>query len=394
MALNPNDIYAENTPAPVTGFDEKTFTLAAPPTERRRVKIPPELRKQKPAYLFESSPLRRLFARLQQDPEFLRSTIQLLFVLLCIWIGFEFHLFVKWGMSGGEASYVERPPGVGGFLPISSLMGLLHWIYTGAMNSVHPSGVYIFIAIVGIGLLFKKAFCSWMCPIGTLSESLWMLGKKIFGRNAAVPRWLDYPLRSLKYLILGYFIWAIFGMSAQTLEAFLYSPYNRVADIKMYLFFADISRFALIVLLILIAGSIVIKNFWCRYLCPYGALLGSLSWLSPLKITRNKTTCIDCELCTRACPSAINVHTAVRVHSDECMACMSCVQACPVRDTLELRTAVTGTRVPPAVFAALTVGLFVAVTGLAMLTGHWKNDIQKDEYLRHFENIHRPLYDH
>lgn len=357
-------------------------------------KIPSELRKKKIDFSSEPNLIKRFIWRLKEDHQFLRSTVQLAFVLLCIWIGFEFHLFMKWGMSGGESAFVERPPGVDGFLPIASLMGLLHWLYTGTVNTIHPAGVFIFIAIIGIGLLFKKSFCSWMCPVGTLSESLWMFGQKVFGRNITVPRWLDYPLRSLKYLILAYFVWAIFGMSAQVLEAFLYSPYNRVSDIKMYLFFADISNFALTVILILMVGSVIIKNFWCRYLCPYGALLGSLSWLSPVKITRNTSTCIDCELCTIACPSNVKVHKANKVHSDECMACMSCVQACPVKDCLEMRTTVTSTRVPNIVFASLIMGLFVAITGLAMLTGTWQNEIPKDEYKYHFENIHRPMYDH
>jgi NAD-dependent dihydropyrimidine dehydrogenase PreA subunit len=357
-------------------------------------RVPPELRRGKIQFKKESNLFKRFLWRLREDPQFLRSTVQLAFVLLCIWIGFEFHLFMKWGMSGGESGYIERPPGVDGFLPIASLMGLLHWLYTGTINTVHPAGIFIFVAIVGIGLLLKKAFCSWMCPVGTLSESLWMLGQKLFGKNVTVPRWLDYPLRSLKYLILGFFVWTIFGMSARVLEMFLYSPYNRVSDIKMYLFFADISNFALAVLLILVLGSIVIKNFWCRYLCPYGALLGSLSWLSPIKITRNESNCIDCELCTRVCPANIKVHEATRVHSDECMACLNCVQICPVKQTLELKTTITGTRIPNIVFASLLVGLFVAITGLAMLSGNWQNNIEKDEYLHHFENIHSPAYDH
>lgn len=385
--------FIESSPLVFEIKNNRVHTIPEQPA-RRVKKIPPELRKKKIDFSSEPNLIKRFFWRLKEDQHFLRSTVQLGFVLLCIWIGYEFHLFVRWGMSGGEASFVERPPGVGGFLPIASLMGLLHWIYTGTLNTIQPSGVFIFIAIVLIGLLFKKAFCSWMCPIGTLSESLWMLGQKLFGRNVTVPRWLDYPLRSLKYLILFYFLWAIFGMSAQALEAFLYSPYLRVSDIKMYLFFADISTFALTVILILIVGSIIIKNFWCRFLCPYGALLGALSWLSPVKVTRNKSTCIDCELCTRACPSNVKVHKANKVHSDECMACMSCVQVCPVKDCLEMRTAATDTRVPNIVFASLIVGLFIAITGLAMLTGKWQNEISTEEYLHHFENIHRPLYDH
>lgn len=390
--MNTNQ-FTESSPVVFEIKNNRIHTFPEKPAPRVK-KIPPELRKKKIDFSSEQNLIKRFLWRLKEDHQFIRSTVQLAFVLLCIWIGFEFHLFMKWGMSGGEATFVGRPPGVDGFLPIASFMGLLHWLYTGTVNTIHPAGVFIFIAIVGIGLLFKKAFCSWMCPIGTLSESLWMLGEKLFGRNITVPRWLDYPLRSLKYLILFYFLWAIFGMSVQVLEAFLYSPYARVSDIKMYLFFADISNFALTVILILIIGSVVIKNFWCRFLCPYGALLGALSWLSPVKITRNKSTCIDCELCTIACPSNVKVHKVNKVHSDECMACMSCVQACPVKNCLEMKTTVTNTRVPNIVFASIIVGLFVAITGMAMLMGTWQNEISPEEYLHHFENINAPMYDH
>jgi polyferredoxin len=297
-------------------------------------------------------------------------------------------------MSGGLESFVPRPPGVEGFLPISAMMSLSYWIQTGIINGIHPSGLFIFIAIVAVSLLLKKAFCSWLCPIGTLSESLWMLGKKLFKRNITVPRWLDYPLRLLKYFLFGYFAWSISQMDISSLAKFIHSPYNKVADIKMYLFFAEISTFAVWTIVILMVLSIIIKNFWCRFLCPYGALLGMISWLSPLKITRNKTTCIDCELCTKACPSSINVHSAGRVWSDECMGCLECVQVCPVKDTLDVRISAKSKPMPTWVFGTLVAGVFVAVTGLAMLTGNWQNKITKEEYQQRFQQLDSPIYQH
>jgi len=162
----------------------------------------------------------------------------------------------------------------------------------------------------------------------------------------------------------------------------------------MYLFFAHISTFALTTILILAALSMVVKNFWCRYLCPYGALLGGISLLSPLKITRKPATCIDCELCTKACPSSINVHSASRVWSDECTACYSCVEACPVKNTLGVSASRSGKEIPSRIFAALVVGVFIAIVGFAMLAGHWHSSISKDEYVKRFQNIDSPLYQH
>ncbi len=357
-------------------------------------KLSPELRRQKINFSRIPRFSSRITARLKFDSQFLRTLVQVAFLLVCVWIGIEFHYFVKWGMSRGAASFVERPPGVEGFLPISALISLKYWVETGIVNAVHPSGLFIFLAVVGGSILVKKSFCSWFCPVGTLSESLWMLGQKIFKKNLPLPRWLDYPLRSLKYLLLLFFGAAVWAMDSDSLGAFIKSPYNKLADVKMYMFFAEITTGAIVTLLVLMGLSVLIKNFWCRYLCPYGALLGIVSFLSPLKIRRKAATCIDCELCTKACPSLIQVHAVKTVWSDECTSCMQCVDVCPVKNTLEMRAPAMTRGVPSWVLACLIAGVFIAVTGTGMMTGHWRNAIGRDEYLMRFPRIDSPMYQH
>ncbi len=357
-------------------------------------KIPAGLRKRPPAYKSESRLIRRFYLRLRNDSQYLRTVVQLLFALLCVWIGIEFHLFVQWGQSGGRESFVSRPPGLEGFLPISGLISLDYWLRTGIINTIHPAALFILLAVVLLSIAAKKAFCGWLCPVGTLSESLWQLGAKLFGRNLELPRWLDYPLRSLKYLLLVFFGYSIWAMDVPALANFINSPYNKVADVKMYLFFAGISSLALWVITALIVLSVFIRNFWCRYLCPYGALLGIVGWLSPLKVTRTPSTCTDCGLCTKACPAEIAVHRVSRVRSDECTSCLACVQACPVADTLEVRTHSRGARIPGWAVGCLVVALFMAVTGLAMVSGRWQNTIPPKEYLQRFQNIESPVYQH
>ncbi len=201
-----------------------------------------------------------------------RFIIQVLFALLCIWIGIEFYFFINYLESGGAAAYTERPPGVDGFLPISSLMSFYLFLATGQIHSAHPAGFFIFFAIILVSLVFGKAFCSWLCPIGFLSELIADFGEKIFKRRIKVPKWLDYPLRSLKYFLLGFLFYAVFIiMSEVALKAFLDSPYNLVSDIKMYYFFANISQFSLIVIGVLFVMSICYQEFlvpllvslWC-----------------------------------------------------------------------------------------------------------------------------------
>lgn len=336
----------------------------------------------------------KILLRIHEDSQFLRSIIQYSFILLCIWIGIEFYLFVTWGQSAGMSTFYHRPPGVEGFLPISALISLDYWLRSGIINTIHPSGSFILLAIIVVSLFLKKAFCSWLCPIGTISESLWIAGKKIFGRNFNIPRLLDYPLRALKYLLLFFFVVSVGMMNVDTLKNFIYSPYNKVADVKMYLFFAHISMLALVIILLLGLLSVFIKNFWCRYLCPYGALLGIISVLSPMKITRKPNSCIDYELCTKACPSSINVHSAIRVWSNECTGCYSCVEACPVKNTLVISTSRNGNEISSKIIGILLVMIFTAIIGLAMLTGYWHNSITKEEYIKRIQNIESPLYQH
>ncbi|HET9317865.1 MAG TPA: 4Fe-4S binding protein, partial [Vicinamibacteria bacterium] len=297
-----------------------------------------------------------------------------------VWIGYDFVRWVR-GLEAGQAM-AARPPGVEGFLPIAALMSLRHLWSAAEVHPVHPAGLVILLAIVATGVLLKKAFCSWLCPVGTIAEMLAAVGLKAFGRRLRLPRVLDVPLRGLKYLLLLFFVHAIFvTMSPGAIAAFLDAPYNRMADVKMLYFFERLSPLALKVLAGLVVLSMVVPYAWCRYLCPYGALLGALSLLSPLKVTRHAPSCIDCNLCTKACPSHLPVARLARVSSDECFGCLSCVAACPVTRALRVETpAPWRTAVRPAAFAAVVVGLFVGGILLARATGHWRNPITNEEY--------------
>ncbi len=266
-------------------------------------------------------------------------------------------------------------------MPISALISLKYWLLTGVFNKVHPAGLILLLIIIVTGLFLKRGFCSWVCPAGLASEYLAKVHGLLFRKLLTLPRWLDYPLRGLKYLILLFFLWSIMvQMNVVYLERFIYSTYNKAADIKMLKFFTQISMTTLLVLAGLVVLSILIRSFWCRYLCPYGALLGALSWLSPLKIRRNQDTCINCQKCTKVCPVQILVHKETSVLSDECNACLQCVDACPVSDTLYLSVGRSKGRMSGWTYAVIIVLVFLLGTTLARLTGFWQNNISVNEY--------------
>jgi len=325
-----------------------------------------------------------------------RFWAQVFSLAIICWIGYEFYVFVT-AMESGEplSGAVYRPPGVEGFLPISALISLRDWWYTGVLNSIHPSSVIIFLVIVASAFFLKKSFCSWVCPVGFISEMVGNIGDAILKRRLKLPKILDYPLRSLKYLLLLFFVWAVFiSMSPEQISAFVASPYNKVADVKMLQFFTQIDSFGLWTIIVLFALSIVLRGFWCRYLCPYGALLGLFSLAGPARIRRNVDACIDCGKCAKACPSFIKVDQVKQVVSDECSGCVDCVDVCPAKGALELSYAGRKSPISKKVWVWAAVLLFWGSLVIFKLTGPWDNSITQEEYKYHIEHMDGPGYTH
>jgi len=326
-------------------------------------------------------PRKKLIKRASPDrSQRVRRSIQLAFLFLNFWIGAQFYLFVGYYESGGSAMRVKRPAGVEGWLPIASLMNLKVLVETGALPRVHPAGTFLLIAFLAASLIFRKSFCGWLCPVGTISEYLGRLGRKIFGRTFHLPRALDLALRSLKYILMALFLYAVGSMSA-AIHDFLDSPYGIVDDVKMLNFFRDLGLFGGSVLAAIAIGSILIQNFWCRYLCPYGALMGLVSLVSPSRIRREATLCIDCAKCAKACPSALPVDRLITIRSTECITCLQCVAACPAEGALFL-SALRKKRVPAWAVAAAIATMFLCSYGAARATGHWDTNLPDSVYFR------------
>jgi polyferredoxin len=329
---------------------------------------------------------KKLIRRTDKDySQSLRRGYQVLFLLLNVWLGAQFYLWVRHFETAGQSPYVNRPPGVEGWLPIAGMMNLKYFLVTGRVPVLHPAAMFLLVTFLSIAFLFRKAFCSWLCPVGTISEYLWRLGRTVFRRNFHVPRWVDIPLRGLKYLLLGFFVWAVSSMSANAIAAFMQSPYGIVADVKMLNFFRFIGETGLIVLGVLVVASVFVQNFWCRYLCPYGALLGLTSLFSPLRIRRNEETCIDCAKCAKACPSALPVDKLVTIKSAECTGCLECVAVCPAEGALRISlpqviAAPKTGRMPAWAFAAGVAALFFGIVGFAKTAGYWRSDIPQAVY--------------
>lgn len=307
-----------------------------------------------------------------------RKAVQFGFALSALLTGFQFFHFLATAAAPALPA-VPRPEAVEAWLPISSLMSLVLLLKTGVASPVHPAGLVLFSLILVLSACLRRGFCSWVCPLGTASELLHGAGRRLFSRNLRMPPVADVALRAVKFAVLAFFAVVICRMSAEELLGFIEGPYNRLCDRQMALFFARASGVTFVVLAALAALSVLFKNFVCRYLCPYGALLGLASLLSPAAVRRTASRCTQCGACSKACASGIDVPRRTTVRSPECTACLECVQACPHPEALRFGAA-RGSRVTPLLYAGILCAAFILVPQLFRAFGYWTSDTPASYY--------------
>ena len=263
---------------------------------------------------------------------------------------------------------VSKPYGVEGFLPISALLGFKQLVMTGAYDKVHAAGLTIFLAIVAVSFLFKKSFCSHICPVGFVSEQVTKVGKRW-----RIPVYI--PIWFIKYFLLAFFVYIVVTMPVQAVRSFIFSPYNVVSDYKMLALFMPPSLTTVIVITVLLLLTLLFRNFWCKNLCPYGALLGVISVFSPLKVKRDVNLCINCLKCSDICPASLRVHKQRVIHDPDCIGCHDCINVCPVEGCLAT-TALSYKRH----FPLLIVGFYMLYVGISMLGGLWESVVTNRDY--------------
>jgi polyferredoxin len=314
-------------------------------------------------------------------PHRLRLAVQSAFTLLSLYAGYRFILFLNWA-SGHSDAFVPKPGAVEGFLPISALLGFRRLFSSGFWDRAHPAGLTIFLAALVMAFLFRKGFCGYICPVGFVSGLLERVGRRL-GMARIPPRGLDLCLHSLKYLGMGGFVFAVFSMGPRSLESFLRSPFNMTSDARMLDFFLHPSGMALAVLAALALLSVIVRNFWCRYLCPYGALLGLFAWFGPVRVKRDQDACVHCGKCSASCPAGIQVEKKDAVLSPECIGCGQCVGACPVEGCLGFRA--LGQRIPWQTVAVGAVLVLLIARIWAGYAGVWDNPLPPDMLKRVYQ---------
>lgn len=317
---------------------------------------------------------------------------------------------LQWGVLAALAAFLlipgKDPANPEAYCPMGGLQALTTFFVRGSLPcSMSMVQIVMGIVLAAAVVLFSKLFCGYLCPLGTVQDLLMKFRNTIGWRGIVVKNGTvaDKVLRVIKYVLL---FW-IFYSTATASELFCKNldPYYAVAtgfkgEITLWM--------SLISVAAVILCGFMVNMFWCKYLCPLGAISNSLKFwvwivvlaaayyllgtigvnvpwwallaafcvvgylleilcgkprLQVLHIMKNDSKCTHCGLCTKACPYGIDVAgcRAGAVKAVDCTLCGECTAVCPV-DAIHTGVCVKGGRnvwnvLAPAVIALVLMGI-------------------------------------
>jgi polyferredoxin len=202
----------------------------------------------------------------------------------------------------------------------------------------------LFIALLVLTVLARKAFCGWVCPAGALFEWEARLTRRLLRRRNfsgvwPVPPRIDRALKiGLRLAVLVVVLAATWKTGELVFRG--YDPYYIAFSANGH----DVRAWSYAVLGGLLLLGLAMPMAWCKYLCPLGAAIWPLSISGRLRLTRQDHHCTGCGACDRACPQDLSVSTVREVCSGECTLCLECTAACPTPQALELTWSGVGSK--------------------------------------------------
>lgn len=218
------------------------------------------------------------------------------------------------------------------------------------------------LATIPITIVLGRFFCGWMCAFGSFTDFIYRISQKVFHKKWKISEKNDAWMKKVKYAVLLFLIvfswslnaavigtaspWDVFGLLATVGKApdFSYVAANLLPGFVLFLAVIAVSAFS--------------ERFFCRYLCPMGAIFSVASLLRIAKIKKPSSQCGSCRACTNSCAMGIPLYKMEEVRSGECINCMKCVAVCP-RGNAKLQIARNDVR--PLVAG---IGTIAAISGI------------------------------
>ena len=184
-----------------------------------------------------------------------------------------------------------------------------------------------FAAIMLVTIIIGRWFCGWICAFGAYNDLIYFISKKIFKGKFKVNEQVDSILKYVKYVVLLFIIIVSWTIGSNILESV--SPWDAFGQITNLSAVLSRLLIGLILLVLITIGAAFIERFFCRYLCPLGAIFAIISKLGITKINKPKDDCGKCRACTMNCSMGLKLYKVDDAKGGDCINCLKCTEVCP-----------------------------------------------------------------
>jgi NosR/NirI family transcriptional regulator, nitrous oxide reductase regulator len=218
--------------------------------------------------------------------------------------------------------------------------------------------------VIAVTIFFGRFFCSFLCAFGTFNDLIYLVSKNIFKVKFRINPKIDAALKYVKYFILIFIVIIMWTMGIHAFQSS--SPWDAFAQLTQFPQAINDYTAGFIILAFIAIGAAFIERFFCRYLCPLGAVFSIVSKLRMFNISKPNDKCGKCRLCTNSCSMGIPLYKSSKVTSGECINCFKCLDACPRENTA---ANIAGEDITPAFASSLAIAAFAGIYSVNNLAG-------------------------
>lgn len=246
-------------------------------------------------------------------------------------------------------------------LTFSQIKQIYQMIVNGNFNFLNALPQFIeVLTLIPLTIIFGRFFCGWFCAFGTFNDFIYRVSQKIFKRKLTLNPRVNSVLSQLKYVILIFIVYFSWTKGSNLFTGA--SPWDAFAQLPQFTEVLTQYKIGFLILVFIIIGAALIERFFCRFLCPLGAIYSIVSALRIFSINKPTEKCGNCRICTQNCPMGIELYKFDQVTTGECINCLRCTSVCPRKNP---QARIINQNINPVLSAIIVITAFIGLYSLS-----------------------------